>query len=94
MKGIILCYIDVDPGATANLLVLRASVVFAGTDVPGGAQSTLGEFGNGVPVNIDITALNQYANNCEDSLIAEASRLALPVLARNDCLFPAYTRGA
>lgn len=100
MKGIILCYRDADPGATANDLTLRADVVFAGTEaeIPGRVVSTSGPEGNGVPIVISFNQIAQYPNNCEDALIAEATRLGLPAnggtLGRTDCFFPGYTRGA
>ena len=94
MKAIVLCYRDVDPGATANELILRADLVFAGSDVPGQAVSDSGPEGNGLGIPINITQLAQYPNNVEDALIARAVQLGLPVLSRGDCLFPSYTRGA
>lgn len=96
MKAIVLCFKDVDPGAAANELVLRAEVVFTGTEVeiPGRVRSDLGPDGNGLAIAINITALAQYPNVIEDALIARASALGLPVLARTDCLFPTYQRGA
>src|SRR5688500_15899998 len=93
-KAIVLCYVDADAGATVDDLILRASVVHVGTGVPGGVISSLGEAGNGVPIDIDITALNQYANRVEDALLADAARLGVVGLTRPDCLFPSYTRGA
>ncbi len=93
-KAIVLCYEDVDAGATANDLILLAKVVFVGTGVPNGVISSLGELGNGVPVSIAINALAQYPNNVEDALLAEATRLGVTGLTRPDCLFPSYTRGA
>lgn len=93
-KAIVLCYEDTDQGGTANELVLLAKVVHVGSDVPGGVVSSLGALGNGVPITINLTNLVQYPNNVEDALIADASRLGLPMLARTDCLFPSYTRGA
>ena len=94
MKAIVLCYRDVDAGATANDLILRADVVFCGSDVPNGPISDAGPEGNGLAVAIDITALAQYPNRVEDALLARAVALGLPALARTDCLFPSYTRGA
>lgn len=94
MKAIILGYRDVDSGATDNDVVLRADVCFVGTGVPGGVLSDAGPSGNGLAIPITVTALNQYPNNVEDALIARAAALGLPVLARTDVLFPAYSRGA
>lgn len=100
MKAIILCFKDGDQGATANDLTLRAEVLFTGTEaeVPGKVRTSFGAEGNGVPVVISFGAIAQYPNNCEDALIAEATRLGFPAsggaLARTDCFFPSYTRGA
>jgi hypothetical protein len=94
-KAIVLCYEDTDQGGVANELVLLAKVVHVGTDLPGGQPIiSRGAAGNGVPITISITGLAQYPNNVEDALIADAARLGLPALARTDCLFPSYTRGA
>lgn len=93
-KAIVLCFEDVDAGAGVNDLVLLAKVVFVGSGVPDGVISSLGENGNGVPINIAINALAQYPNNVEDALLAEATRLGVTGLTRPDCLFPTYTRGA
>jgi hypothetical protein len=93
-KAIVLCYEDTDQGGGANDLVLLAKVVHVGADVPNGPIISRGAAGNGVPININITQLAQYPNNVEDALIADALRLGLPALARTDCLFPSYTRGA
>lgn len=92
-KAIVLCFEDVDAGATANDLVLRAKVAFVGPDVPNGPLISLGPDGNGLAVAIAINALAQYPNIVEDALIAEGTRLGF-TLARTDCLFPSYTRGA
>jgi hypothetical protein len=100
MKALIMCFKDADPGATANDLTILAEVVFAGTEaeVPGRVRTSFGPNGNGVPITISFGAIAQYPNNCEDALIAEATRLGLPAnggtLARTDCFFPSYTRGA
>lgn len=96
MKGIVLCYRDADAGATANDLILRADVVFAGADVPDGVAMGTGAQGNGVPINLSLSGMTQasYSNAVEDAMIAEAARLGLPVLNRTDVLLPAYTRGA
>jgi hypothetical protein len=89
--AILMCYRDVDEGAGGEL-ILRASVVFRGNGVPGDVLSTEGPDGNGVPVTIN--NFSQYANNVEDALLDEASRLGVTNLARTGCYFPAYTRGA
>lgn len=93
-KAIVLCYEDVDQGATANELTLLAKVVYTGAGVPDGILNSMGAAGNGVPIPINITALAQYPNNVEDALLADATRLGVTGLARTDCLFPSYTRGA
>lgn len=93
-KAIVLCYRDVDEGATANDLILRASVAFVGAGVPNAPIIAEGPEGNGVPIAIDITALTQYANRVEDACLAEATRLGVTGLTRADVLFPSYTRGA
>ena len=94
MKAIILSYVDADSGATDNDVILRASVLFVGSGVPGGVLIDAGPEGNGLPIAMNVTQLNQYSNNVEDALIARAVVLALPVLARTDVLFPSYSRGA
>lgn len=100
MKAIILCYKDMDPGASATEFILRAEVVMVGTEaeVPGLVRTTFGPDGNGVPITINFNTIAQYPNNCEDALIAEATRLGFPAsggtLARTDCFFPDYVRGA
>ena len=95
MKAIVLCYRDADAGATANDLILRADVVFCGTDVPGGAVISSGPEGNGVPIALSLSGMTatSYSNAVEDALISEASRMSLPTLARTDVLLPTYTRG-
>jgi hypothetical protein len=93
-KAIVLCYRDVDEGATANDLILRADIAFVGAGVPNTPIIAQGPEGNGVPIAINITALAQYPNNVEDACLAEAARLGVVGLLRTDCLFPSYTRGA
>lgn len=93
-KAIVLCFRDVDQGATADELTLRASVAFVGTGVPNAPIIAEGPQGNGVPIAINITQLAQYANNVEDACLAEATRLGVTGLARTDILFPSYSRGA
>ncbi len=94
MKAIVLQYRDIDPGGTDNDIVLLADVIFVGAGVPGGVLSDAGPLGNGLPIPLNVTALAQYPNNIEDALIARAGQLGLPALARTDCLFPSYARGA
>jgi len=93
-KAIVLSYHDVDQGAGANDLILKCSVAYVGTGVPNAPLISLGAEGNGVSINIAINALAQYANNVEDALLAEATRLGITGLIRTDCLFPDYVRGA
>jgi len=93
-KSIVLCYQDVDQGATANDLILRAVVAHVGAGVPSGPLISRGADENGVQINIAINALAQYANNVEDALLADATRLGITGLTRSDCLFPDYVRGA
>lgn len=94
MKAIVLSYADADSGATDNDVILRASVLFVGAGVPNGVQIDAGPEGNGLPIPMNVTQLNQYSNNVEDALIARASVLGFPVLNRTDVLFPAYSRGS
>ena len=103
MKAIVLCYRDVDPGASANDMILRADVVFCGTEaeIPGRVISDSGPEGNGLGIAIAINQLVQYPNNVEDALIARVTQLITDgkintgvTLARTDCLFPDYQRGA
>ncbi len=93
-KAIVLCYRDVDEGATANDLTLRADIAFVGSGVPNPPIIGQGVEGNGVPIPININQLAQYPNNVEDACLAEATRLGVTGLTRSDCLFPSYTRGA
>jgi len=103
MKAIVLCFEDGDPGATANDIVLLAKVLFIGTDaeIPGRVITDRGALGNGVQMTIAINNIVNYPNVVEDALIARMvelrteGRIAAGVtLARTDCLFPSYTRGA
>ncbi len=93
-KAIVLSYHDVDQGATANELVLKCSVAYVGAGVPNAPLISRGADEGGVPINIAINALAQYANNVEDALLADATRLGITGLVRSDCLFPDYVRGA
>ena len=93
-KAIVLFFQDVDEGAGANDLILRAVVAHVGAGVPSGPLISRGADENGVQINIAINALAQYSNNVEDALLADATRLGVVGLTRPDCLFPAYTRGA
>ena len=93
-KAIVLFYQDVDQGGTANDLVLHAVVAHVGAGVPNAPLVSRGADESGVLINISITNLAQYANNVEDALLADATRLGITGLTRSDCLFPSYTRGA
>ena len=103
MKAIVLCFRDVDPGAGANDLVLRADVVFCGSaaEIPDRVISDSGPDGNGLAISIAINALANYPNVVEDALIGRVAQLISAgsinsgvTLARTDCLFPSYQRGA
>ena len=97
MKAIVLCFKDVDPGASATDIVLLAEVVFCGADVPGQVRTDQGPAGNGVvpiPLALNGMTVASYSNAIEDALIARAAAHGdLPVLARTDVLLPSYTRG-
>jgi len=91
-KGIVLCFKDVDPGAGANDLTLYAEVVLTGAEVelPGRVKSF-----DRLAIPIVITNLANYPNVIEDALIAlAAAQTPAITLARTDCLFPTYQRGA
>lgn len=93
-KAIVLCYEDVDQGATANDLTLKAKVAFVGAGVPSAPLISRGPDEGGLPIPIAINNLAGYPNAVEDALLAEATRLGVTGLTRPDCLFPSYTRGA
>jgi hypothetical protein len=91
-KGIVLCFKDVDPGATANDLILYAECVLTGTEaeIPGRVRSF-----DRLAIPIAVNNLANYPNVVEDALIAlAAAQTPAVTLTRTDCLFPAYTRGA
>jgi hypothetical protein len=91
-KGIVLCYDDIDPGATANELIVYAKVRITGTavEIPDRVVNV-----ERVPIPLNVTNLAGFANNIEDALIAAAAALSPAVtLNRTDCLFPTYQRGA
>jgi hypothetical protein len=103
MKAIVLCFKDADPGAGANDLTLLAEVVFAGSaaEIPDRVISDFGPNGNGLGFTISFASIAQYPNVIEDALIARVAQLvtegkiaAGTTLARTDCFFPSYTRGA
>lgn len=92
-KGIVLRYIDVDPGADDNNVTLLAEVLFVGSTVTGSPLIDRGANGNGVAIawNINGTAA-AFSNNVEAALANRATALGFS-LAATDCLFPAYNRG-
>lgn len=93
-KGIVLGYVDVDPGADDNNVILRARVLFVGATVPGSPIIDMGPSDNGLPINWNIAGTAaQFSNNVESALAARATALGFS-LAATDCLFPSYTRGA
>lgn len=103
MKAIVLCFRDADPGAAANDLTLKAEVCFAGSEaeIPGRVFNDLGPEGNGLGFTLSFAAIAQYPNVIEDALIARVGQLITEgkiangvTLARTDCFFPSYTRGA
>lgn len=93
-KGIVLCYVDVDPGVDDNNVILRAEVLFVGATVPGTPILDRGPEGNGVaiPLNISTITAAAYSNAVEAALIARALVLGFTIVA-TDCLMPTYTRG-
>lgn len=94
-KCIMKCIEDVEAGGSENEFILQLNLVFLGTGVPGGVMNGLGLDGTGrVPCTINITQLAQYANNVEDAMLAEATRLGVTGLGRTDCLIQNYIRGA
>ena len=94
-KGIVLCFIDADPGADDNNVTVRAEVLFVGATVPNTPLLDRGPEGNGVPIPLNIGNLttNVYGNAVEDALLLRATQLGF-TLARGDCLFPGYTKGS
>lgn len=92
-KAIILNYLDADPGADDNNIVLLAEVLFVGATVPDGPLIDRGAAGNGVPIPWNITGTAaQFSNSVENALSARATQLGFAV-ANTDCLYPAYSRG-
>lgn len=91
-KAVVLCYEDIDPGATANELVVYAKAVIVGPvgEIPDRVANI-----DRLAIPMNVTSLAGFANNVEDALIAAAAALTPSVtLARGDCLFPSYQRGA
>lgn len=92
-KAVVLEYVDADPGADDNNVVLLARVLFIGATVPNSPVIDLGANGNGVPIpwNIAGTAAT-FSNNVEAALATRATQLGFSITA-TDVLFPQYTRG-
>ena len=93
-KGIVLDYVDVDPGADDVHIVLLARVLFVGATVPGSPLIDMGPNENGVPVPLTITGLTAtiYSNAVEAAVTARATQLGFS-LTNTDVLMPTYTRG-
>ena len=93
-KGIVLSYVDVDPGVDDNNVVLRATVLFVGATVPGSPVIDQGPDGNGVPIPIAVSSLTAaaYSNAVEAAVVGRAAVLGF-TLANSDVLLPTYTRG-
>lgn len=92
-KAVLLCFKDIDQGGTANEVTIKAEVVYCGLGGSADSITSFGADGSGVPIAINFNQLAQYPNNVEDALIADAARLGITI-ARTDCLFPDYQRGA
>jgi hypothetical protein len=93
-KGIVLNFVDADPGVDDSNIVLRAKVLFVGATVPGSPVIDMGPQENGVPIalNIGTMSATAYSNAVEDALLARAVQLGF-TLARTDVLLPTYSRG-
>jgi hypothetical protein len=92
-KAVVLEYVDADPGADDNNIVLLARVLFIGVTVPNSPLIDLGVNGNGVPIAWNITGTTaQFSNNVETALAARATQLGFS-LANTDVLFPSFSRG-
>lgn len=92
-KAVVLEYVDVDPGADDNNVVLRAKVLFVGATVPNSPVIDLGPTDNGLAINWNVTGTAaQFSNNVETALLARATQLGFS-LANTDCFFPSFNRG-
>ena len=93
-KGIVLQYVDADPGVDDNNVTLRACVLFVGATVPGSPIIDKGPEGNGigVPLNISTITASAYSNAVETAVKARATALGF-TLANTDVLLPTFTRG-
>lgn len=88
---------DQDAGPTADEIIMKATVCFNGTDVPGGPITGRGANDAGVPVGpINLATITNalFSNAVEDAAIAEATRLGIPAPARTRVFFQQWTRGA
>ena len=93
-KGIVLNYIDADPGVDDNNVVLLAEVLFVGATVPGSPIIDRGALGNGLPIPLNISTITAaaYSNAVETAVTARATALGF-TLANGDVLMPSYTKG-
>lgn len=92
-KAVVLEYVDADPGADDNNIILLTKALFIGSTVPNSPLIDMGALGNGIPIpwNILGTAA-AFSNNVEAALVARATQLGFTITA-TDVLFPQYTRG-
>jgi hypothetical protein len=92
-KAFVIDYVDADPGADDNNVVLLAKVLFVGATVPNSPLIDQGPAGNGIaiPWNIIGTAA-AFSNNVESAIAARATQLGF-TLAATDVFFPSFTRG-
>ena len=93
-KGIVLGYIDADPGADDNNVILRATVLFVGATVPNTPVIDRGPNENGIPIPLNIATItaSNYSNAVETALVARAAALGF-TLVNTDILLPTYIRG-
>lgn len=87
-------YVDCDPGADDNNVVLRARVLYVGATVPGSPVIDMGADGSGIPVPLNISTITAtaYSNAVEAACAARASALGFTIL-NTDVLMPTYSRG-
>ena len=92
-KAVVLEYVDADPGADDNNVILLARVLFIGATVPNSPVIDMGPNQNGVPIPWNINGtVAQFSNNAEAALASRATALGFTITA-TDVLFPSYTRG-
>ena len=92
-KAVVLDYVDADPGADDNNVILLARVLFIGATVPNSPLIDLGANQNGVAIPWNITGTAAaFSNNAEAALAARATQLGFTI-TNTDVLFPSYTRG-